>query len=236
MKIIQNYLVNNNCYKKAQYLSPQGIMVHSTAVPGAMAKNYLKSWNVDKPNGQSVCVHGFLDNTGFYQTLPWDYRAWHCGGSGNNTLIGFEICEPYNYSDKNYFNIVKNNAIKLCVYLCKKFHLSPSSITTHCEGYQRYGKSYASNHSDIHHWWKQYHNYTIDDFRNDVSAELKREADSMSFQNGKEALEYLVKEGRISEPTYWEKVLETTNKIEYLYMKWAEDYAKGKAYEEFVAE
>ena len=28
-----------------------------------------------------------------YQTLPWDHRGWHAGGSANNTHIGFEICE-----------------------------------------------------------------------------------------------------------------------------------------------
>jgi len=236
MKIIQNYLTNNNCYKKAQYLKPFGIMIHSTATPGVMAKNYLKAWNVDKPNGNSVCVHGFLDNTAFYQTLPWDYRAWHCGGNGNNTLIGFEICEPKNYADKNYFNVVREYAIELCVYLCRKFGLSPDSITTHCEGYQRYGSSYASNHSDIHHWWKKYHNYTIDDFRADVKKRIEKGEITMSFNNGKEALDYLVAQGRISEPEYWEKVLDTTNKIEYLYMKWAEDYAKAQAYNEIVVE
>lgn len=233
MKIIQHYLTNNNCYKKAQYLSPKGIMVHSTGVKGAMAQNYLSSWNVAKPNGVSVCVHGFLDDTAFYQTLPWDYRAWHCGGKGNDELIGFEICEPRSYSDKEYFEAVKKSAIEVCAYLCKKFHLSPSSITTHCEGYQRYGSIYASNHSDIHHWWKVYHNYSIDNFRADVKAELEREAKGMSFSNGKEALDYLVSKGRISEPEYWEKVLDTTNKIEYLYMKWAEDYSK---YENLIVE
>ena len=174
MKIIQSFLTQNGCFKAAIPLKPQGIMVHSTACPGAMAKNFLSSWNVPKPNGVKVCVHGFLDDSGFYQTLPWEMKGWHAGGSANGSLIGFEICEPKNYANKNYFNKVKNSAIELCVFLCRKFNLSADSITTHCEGYQKYGSSYASNHSDIHHWWKVYHNYTISDFRNDVKKELDR--------------------------------------------------------------
>ena len=28
-----------------------------------------------------------------YQTLPWDHRGWHAGGSANDTHLSFEICE-----------------------------------------------------------------------------------------------------------------------------------------------
>ena len=47
---------------------------------------------------REVCVHAFIgklaDGTvATYQTLPWDYRGWHCAGSGNDTHISFEICE-----------------------------------------------------------------------------------------------------------------------------------------------
>lgn len=174
MDIIQSYLTRNNCYLSARKLIPQGIMVHSTGCPGAMHKNFLSSWNVPKPNGVSVCVHGFLDNTGFYQTLPWNFQAWHAGGSANRVLIGFEVCEPKNYADKEYFRNVKQKVIDLCVYLCREFNLPSSSITTHCEGNQRYGSSYASAHSDIDHWWKKYHNYTMNDLRHDVEVELKK--------------------------------------------------------------
>ena len=152
-------------------------------------------------------------------------KGWHAGGSANSSLIGFEICEPKSYADKEYFETVKNYAIELCVMLCKMFGFGANAITTHCEGYQRHGSSYASNHSDIHHWWKVYHNYSIDDFRKDVNKKLL-EGDGMKFNNGNDALNYLAEKGRISEKDYWEKVIETTNKTEYLFMKWAEDYSK----------
>ena len=86
MKIIQNYLTKNNCYIEGQTIKVKGIMVHSTACPGVKAKNFLMSWNMPKPNGNSVCVHAFLDDTGIYQTLPWNYQGWHAGGNANNRI------------------------------------------------------------------------------------------------------------------------------------------------------
>ena len=194
-----------------------------------MAKNFLSSWNVAKPNGQKVCVHGFLDNSGFYKTLPWNMRAWHCGGSGNNTLIGFEICEPKNYQNKEYFLEVKNSAIALCTYLCLAYDLDANSVITHCEGYKRYGKNFASNHSDIDHWWKLYQNYTMDDFREELQRAINLRRNGMTFDNAETALDFLVEHGRISNSEYWRKVLVTTRNVEYLIMKWAEDYSKTLA-------
>ena len=89
-------------------------MVHSTAVPGAPAKNFLSSWNTAKPGGREVCVHGFVDDTGAYQTLPWTIQAWHCGGSGNQTAIGVEVNKQ-----------VRNRIIKKRIHV-KVEHVLPS--------------------------------------------------------------------------------------------------------------
>lgn len=45
----------------------------------------------------------------------------------------------------------------------------------------------------------------------------------MKFKTGTEALNYLVEKGRITDKEYWEKALDTTRNIEYLFMKWAQD-------------
>lgn len=140
-------------------------MLHSTACPGVPPENFVKAWNVIRPNGQSVCVHAFIKPGYVFQTLPWNMRAWHCGGTGNNVAIGFEICEPLDYKDKGYFLAVKQTALELCAYLCKTYNINPANVTSHCEAYRNYGKSFASNHSDLDHWWKKYFNYTMDDFR-----------------------------------------------------------------------
>jgi len=154
--------------------------------------------------------------------LPWNYQGWHAGGNANNELIGFEICEPKDYADKEYFEIVKKKALELCVFLCKQYNLNAELVTTHCEAYSQKGKNYASNHADIHHWWKTYHNYTIENFRADLK-KLLEATTTLELKTGAEALDFLVSKGRISDKSYWEKVLETTRQVEYLFIKWAKD-------------
>lgn len=164
MSITQKYLINNECYKANKNLTPTLLMVHSTACPGVRSDNFINSWNTARPNGREVCVHAFIDDTGIYQTLPWNIQAWHCGGNGNQKAIGIELCEPSDYTDRAYFEKVKNNAISAYAYLCLTYALSPVNIISHKEGCSM---GIASNHGDPDHWWKHV-GYTMDDFRNDV--------------------------------------------------------------------
>lgn len=179
MKLIKSFLTKNACFTRGQLISPTQIMLHSTACPGAPAKNFVKSWNTAYPHNKAVCVHAFLNPGEVYQTLPWNMRAWHCGGTGNNAAIGFEICEPKDYSNKDYFLEIKKTALELCVYLCKEFNLTAKDVTSHCEAYRRYGSGYASNHSDLDHWWLRYFDYTMDDFRDELEDMLEREEEDM---------------------------------------------------------
>jgi N-acetylmuramoyl-L-alanine amidase len=179
IQIIQRFLTNNLCFQKGVLISPTGIMLHSTACPGVPPENFVSSWNVPMPNNRKVCVNGFIKPGVVYQTLPWNMRSWHCGGLGNNTNIGFEICEPKNYADKKYFLEVKQTALELCAYLCNKYNISVARVTSHCEGYRNYGSVYASNHGDLDHWWKKSFNYTMDDFRMELVRYLKKEEEEM---------------------------------------------------------
>lgn len=164
----------------------KGIMVHSTGANNPYLKRYVQPddgklgknqngnhWNQSKPDGRSVCVHAFIGKLengqiATYQTLPFEIRGWHCGGSGNDGYIGFEICED-NLLDKDYFQKVYQEAVEFCTYLCQTYHLTSKDIICHAEGYQR---RIASNHSDVLHWFRKY-NVTMDDFRNDVKKTLE---------------------------------------------------------------
>lgn len=190
MKIIKSFLTKNACYTRNQIITPTKIMLHSTACPGVPAKNFVKSWNTAYPNNKAVCVHAFLNPGEVYQTLPWNFRAWHCGGSGNNVAIGFEICEPKDYADGSYFVEAKNTALELCAYLCKEFGLTANDVTSHCEANKKYGSSYASNHSDLDHWWKKYHDYTMDDFRTELSDLLESEENEVRYNKIEEVPGY----------------------------------------------
>lgn len=167
MKIKQQFITKNDCYKAGKKITPKGIMVHSTACPGVLAESWYSRWN--KPNHE-VAVHAFVDDTVVCQHLPWNHRAWHCARSGNNTHISFEMCEPTNWkTDKNYFIKCYTNAVELAAYLCKQYNLKSSSIVSHKEGN---ALGIASNHGDPDHWWK-YFGYNMNKFRADVDKMLK---------------------------------------------------------------
>ncbi len=188
MKLYKLFLTNNLCYKRSQALKPKGIMVHSTGANNPWLKRYVgpddgrlgentrgNHWNTDLPGGRKVCVHAFIgklaDGTvATYQTLPWDMRGWHAGGNGNNSLIGFEICED-GLEDKEYFDKVYKEAVELCVYLCKEFNFTEKDIICHSEGYK---KGLASNHADVMHWFPK-HGKSMDTFRADVKKLLEED-------------------------------------------------------------
>lgn len=183
MNLHKLIFTENACYKAGKKITVKGIMVHSTGAnnpwlkryvgpdDGLLGKNqYNNHWN--QAMDRQVCVHGFIgklaDGTiATYQTLPWDHRGWHAGGSANNTHIGFEICED-GLTDSTYFKKVYQEAVELCAYLCKQFGLTEKDIICHSEGYKR---GIASNHGDVMHWFPK-HGKSMDTFRAAVKALL----------------------------------------------------------------
>ena len=89
--ITQSIMTKSDCYKAGKTIKPKGIMVHSTATPGADALTIRDAWD---RAGAEAAVHYITEDKRTLQTLPDDRRAWHCGGTANNTHIAFEICEP----------------------------------------------------------------------------------------------------------------------------------------------
>lgn len=189
MNLNKLILTENACYKAGKKITVKGIMVHSTGAnnpwlkryvgpdDGKLGKNqYNNHWNTYHPGGREVCVHGFIgklaDGTvATYQTLPWDHRGWHAGGSANNTHIGFEICED-DLTDGAYFAKVYKEAVELCAYLCKQYGLTEKNIICHSEGYKQ---GVASNHGDVMHWFPK-HGKSMDTFRAEVKALLTTDA------------------------------------------------------------
>ena len=190
MNLHKLIFTENACYKAGRKITVKGIMVHSTGANNPTLKRYVgpddgllgqnkynNHWNTHHPGGREVCVHGFIgklaDGTiATYQTLPWDHRGWHAGGSANNTHIGFEICED-GLTDASYFAKVYQEAVELCAYLCKEFNLTEQNIICHSEGYR---KGIASNHGDVMHWFPK-HGKSMDTFRADVKNLLNTAAE-----------------------------------------------------------
>lgn len=185
MRLYTQLLTHNSCYIKGEHIRPRGVMVHSTGAANPWLRRYVapddgrlgepssRHWN---QGGVGACVHAMIGKVAdgsiaVYQTLPWTMRGWHCGRSGNDTHIAFEICED-GLTDKGYFQATYQAAVELTAYLCKRFGLDPLAdgvVLCHSEGYAR---GIASNHADVMHWWRRY-GVSMDDFRRDVAAEMQ---------------------------------------------------------------
>lgn len=175
MKIIEAFAVKNKCYQAGAPLYPQGIMLHSVGCAQPSAAVFARSFNQYQPGGVSVCVHAFAQADGtVYQTLPWEMRGWHCGGSANSTHIGVEMTEPS--AGMTYAEAAEqiagtyHTAVELFAALCKQYELDPAQdgvIIGHAEGHRR---GVASNHADPELLWRTYDmGYTMDGFRRDVA-------------------------------------------------------------------
>ena len=191
MKLVKSILTKNPCYTAGKKIIVKGLMLHSIGCPQPRASVFINNWN--RADYDNACVHAFIDgNDGtVYQTLPWNHRGWHCAsgknGSGNNTHIGVEMCEPacikytggstFTCSDLATAKAVARRtyeaSVELFAMLCKEYDLNPTAdgvIISHAEGHKR---GIASNHGDPEHLWNQLGmEYTMDGFRKDVKAAM----------------------------------------------------------------
>ncbi len=214
MKIIESILTNNPCYKAGRKITVKGLMLHSVGCPQPSALVFVNNWN--KADYDRACVHAFIDaNDGtIYQTLPWDHRGWHGGGSSNNTHIGVEMCEPncIKYTGGSSFTcsdvekakaMVKRTyeaAVELFAARCKEFNLDPLAdgvIISHKEGHKR---GIASNHGDPEHLWNGLGmGYTMNTFRQAVKAAMGGDSSGDETTPGKsDSVMYRVQVGAYS--------------------------------------
>jgi hypothetical protein len=128
-----------------------------------------------------------------YQLMPWNYRAWHAGGSANDTHVGVEMTEPSQITYTNGASFTCSDlasarkqvegtyktARDLFAYLCDRYDLDPmTDIVSHAEGYK---KGIASGHADPEHLWKGLGmDYTMDGFRRDVMEKMKSMGSSVA--------------------------------------------------------
>lgn len=224
INIVEAFATKNKCYQIGTPLKPRGIMLHSIGVPQPNASVMAHSYNQHRPNGQSVCVHAFVQRDGtVYQTLPWTVQAWHCGGSANSTHIGIEMTEPASIvytghgadwrdldpaATETHIKGTYAAAVELFAQLCVQFDLDPLAdgvIISHSEGRMR---GVASAHADPEHLWKPF-GLTMYEFRQDVYKAMhsteKEEEDMTRYRTIEEVptwargtVEAMIDEGLIS--------------------------------------
>lgn len=166
--IKKDYYTKNRCYSNNRNYKKIGIIVHSTATPGVMAKPFRDRWNNATV---AKAVHAFLDDKEVIECLPETREAWHVGTStGNRYYFGFEICEDKDHSEE-YFLKAYKNAIEYTAVMVKRLGLSASDVLSHKEAH---AKGFASNHGDPEHWFNKF-GYDMNKFRGDLQKELNGE-------------------------------------------------------------
>jgi hypothetical protein len=211
INIVESFVTKNKCYQIGTPLKPRGIMLHSIGVPQPNASVMAQNYNQYRPNGQSVCVHAFVQRDGtVYQTLPWTVQAWHCGGAANQTHIGIEMTEPASIvytghgadwrdldptATETHVRGTYDVAVELFAQLCEQYALDPLEdgvIISHAEGAMR---GVASHHADPTHLWHSF-GLTMDGFRKAV-------AEAMATKNTVEEDENMTRYHSIDEIPEW---------------------------------
>lgn len=204
MRLITCMHTQNRCYGvKRDPINPVGIVVHSTGANNPAIKRYSQPsdndpkrsellallgtntygnhWNTSSAKKSAHYIIGKLadGSVATVQNLPEDIASWTSGegknGSYNYDPVGhiqIETCED-NLTNADYFrSAVLKEAVELCADICHRHGWDSSVIVSHKEAH---AKKYASNHSDIDHWLKNFKR-TMKDFR----AEVQKLLDEMN--------------------------------------------------------
>lgn len=160
---------------------------------------YGNDWNhIEYKAGLNCWIGKLADGTiTTVQTMPWNYRPWGCGsgkkGSCNDGWIQFEIEEPDDLNDPDYFAAVYREACEITAYLCDMYGITPGGTCQHngitvpnilCH-YDAYSLKLGTNHSDVYAWFNK-HGKDMVDVRNDVIAIMNGTIDNVSTPNATE--------------------------------------------------
>lgn len=160
----------NKCYTEGRARTRTfGVLLHDTATMNTGAERFAHVFNVYKPNGLSVCVHCFVDDTSIIEILPDNWRCWGCGsgakGSGNDNYVQIEMCLPagVEVDNKTWQYKIKagseeevkkrirrtlDNAEVYMVHILKKYKISSIDAGTVTSHYEAHARGIASNHAD----------------------------------------------------------------------------------------
>lgn len=97
--VIEKLIHNNRSHKP---LKPEGIVVHSTATPGATDEAEQLYFD----NGHwGASAHYFADWDSITRLIPENEQAWHAGPTANSKFLSIEMCEPKEYDPAKFFAV-----------------------------------------------------------------------------------------------------------------------------------
>lgn len=157
MQTIYSWLISN---RPKSSLTPQGIVIHSTASIDTPAQNIINWFN--NPCAQ-VSAHGIVDKDKYIQCIPYNEVAWHAGSVANHKYIGIEMCE---YSSLENFQAVWANTVEVCANICTTYGIK--AIIPH-------SAIKETDHIDPDPYFKRFSGYNMDRLKQDIAAAMAKE-------------------------------------------------------------
>lgn len=153
MYVIKEQLISKNRPGRRSQQPALGIVIHSTATPGATAQN---EYNYFNSGDRKASVHYFADWLEIIRTVPEVEIAWHAGPTANSRYISIEMCEPGpNDPDRvRKFNEVWSRTVWCVADACVRY-----GWTTKNNVFSHYGCSVMfkdTDHTDPIGFLKQY--------------------------------------------------------------------------------
>ena len=152
---------NNPCTP----ITVKGIVVHETANPNDTAQMEHDYFN---SGDRQASAHAFIDSSNIIQCIEWGNKAWHAGGTANNSFIGIELCHT---SDLNKFNEIWKRATWLFATLLLQnniFTVSKDNLISHAEVSAKW---HETDHTDPVSYFASF-NKTVENFRADVQTQI----------------------------------------------------------------
>jgi len=157
----------------------EGVVVHSTAVLDAPAKNHVayfkREWNKRKS-----FVHFFVDWNEIVQTADINYKAWGAGQIANQRYVHIELCET---RDRDKFLESYKRLVWLTAWLLyqRKLGVEPrQTLWTHNWVSKYLG---GTDHVDPDPYFKR-HGMTVDQFVRDVKEAYESMAGKPTLKRG----------------------------------------------------
>lgn len=213
-EIKQKYITGTN--RPGKPLQPKGIVIHSTATPGAPAINIRDYFN-NHPEAKAS-AHGAIDWTTIIEIIPANEKAWHAGPTANNSFLGVELCEPKEH-DPAKFMEVWNRAVWYVAKACKQFGWDVSKVLSHDEVSKMF---HETNHTDPTSYFAEY-GKSFGDFKLAVMKELKGE-DKVDVN---EAIKILADNKVTADPEYWKNAARCVKNLDGLLINMASKLKGG---------
>ena len=144
--------------------TPEGIVIHETATPGASAYNEAIYFNREWMNMYSY-VHAFVDSKQVIQMMTPNYGVWGAGAIANNRFIQIELCRE---NTRNKFAKSVNNDAIYAAKLLHRYDITPVNASNTGKGtiWSHHAVSRflgGTNHTDPDGYFQKW-GYSMNDF------------------------------------------------------------------------